>query len=70
MAGLLVFSRLVVDLRAGVTSSNWGTWRRDDSRLRFQCNVYVWGAITVLCFVVGILTMLGYVSLPSPGMSR
>jgi hypothetical protein len=59
LVGLLVVLRLATDLRSGVTSSNWGTWRRDQNRLSFRCNVGFWAAISLACFVLGILVMLG-----------
>ena len=65
LAAVLVLSRLIVDVRSGVTSSNWGTWRRRESRLGFQCNVCFWAFVTLLWFALGILTMAGWVPLPS-----
>ena len=65
MAGLLILSRLVVDLRSGVTSSNWGTWRRDENRVEFRRNICFWIVITLLWFVLGIFTVFGWVRLPS-----
>jgi hypothetical protein len=65
LAGLLVLSRLAVDLRSGVTSSNWGTWRRNDHRVGFLCNVCFWSVITILWFAVGIVAMLGFIQVSS-----
>lgn len=59
LLGLLVVLRLVTDVRSGITSSNWGTWRRDQNRLAFHCNVGFWAAISLACFILAILVMLG-----------
>jgi hypothetical protein len=66
MAGLLVLSRVIIDLRRGVTSSNWGTWRLRENRLAFRRNICFWGVVTVLWFVLGTLAMLQLIRLPSP----
>lgn len=66
LAGLLVLWRLVVDMRSGITSSNWGTWRRDEHRLAFRCNICFWGFITMLWSVLGVVTMFGFIRVPSP----
>jgi hypothetical protein len=65
MAGTLVLSRVIVDLRSGVSSSNWGTWQRNENRLGFRCNVSFWGVITLLWFALGSLAMLDLIRLPS-----
>ena len=65
MAGLLVVSRLVVDLRSGVTSSNWGTWRRDENQFAYYRNICFWGAIALAWFLFGVLVMLGWIPMPS-----
>ena len=64
MAGALVLSRIVNDLRSGVSSSNWGTWRRDESRVGFRRNTIFWAVVAALWFLVGFATMLGFVSWP------
>jgi hypothetical protein len=64
MAGALVLSRIVEDLRSGVSSSNWGTWRRDESRVGFHRNTIFWAVVATLWFLLGFATMLGFVSWP------
>lgn len=59
LVGVLVALRLATDWRSGVTSSNWGTWRRDQNRLAFGCNIGFWAAVSLACFVLGALVMLG-----------
>jgi hypothetical protein len=70
MAGLLVLSRLIVDLRCGVTSSNWGTWRRDENRGLFRCNICFWAFVTALWFMLGILIIGGFIQEPSGWVSQ
>lgn len=65
MAGMLVLSRVIVDVRSGVSSSNWGTWRRNEHRIGFRCNVCFWGVITLLWFILGSLAMLNLIRVPS-----
>ena len=65
MAGMLVLLRVIVDVRSGVTSSNWGTWRRTENRARFRCNTCFWGVIAVLWFVLGGLAMLELIPVPA-----
>ncbi len=66
MAGILVLWRLATDYRSGVTSSNWGTWRRDQNPRAFRRNVAFWGAVAALWFVLGAAIMIGLVRMPSP----
>jgi hypothetical protein len=65
MAGLLILRRLMVDLRRGITSSIWGTWRRDKNRFAFRCNICFWSAVTLLWSLLGIVILLGWVHLPA-----
>jgi hypothetical protein len=65
MAGLLILSRLAIDLRSAVTSSNWGTWRREKNRAGFFCNIGFWTVITLSLFVLGFLIIFEWVQLPS-----
>ncbi len=65
MVGLLILFRLRTDLRSGVTSSNWGSWRRDENRIGFRCNISLWSVLTLACFLLGVFTILGWVHLPS-----
>jgi hypothetical protein len=64
--GALTLSRLVVDLRRGETSSNWGHWRRNEHRIYFNWNVCFWGAIAAAWFVLGGLAMSGRIPLAGP----
>jgi hypothetical protein len=65
MAGLLLVWRLVIDWRSGVTSSNWGTWRRDLNPLGFRCNVGFWAAVAMLWFVLALVILLELIRLPT-----
>lgn len=65
MAGVLIFRRLAVDLRSGVTSSIWGTWRRDKDRLWFRCNICFWTAIALLWSILGLVIVFEWIHLPS-----
>jgi len=66
MAGLLVLLRLVGDIKSGVTSSNWGTWQRNQQRTKFYCNFIFWGVVTAFLFGVGALAMFGAIQVPTP----
>jgi hypothetical protein len=66
MAGVLVLWRLAVDCRSGVTSSNWGTWRRDQNPRGFRRNVAFWGMVAAVWFVLGAAIIVGLVRVPSP----
>lgn len=70
MAGLSVLSRLAMDFRSGVTSSNWGTWRRDEDYARYYRNTCFWAVVALLWFIFGVLIMIGYTPLPSIWFSR
>jgi hypothetical protein len=63
--GALTVSRLIIDLRSGETSSNWGHWRRSENRHYFLCNVGFWATIAVAWFALGGLAILGLIPLPS-----
>jgi hypothetical protein len=65
IAGLLILWRLVVDLRRGVTSSIWGTWRRDENRVAFRCNVCFWTFVALCLFLAGLMIGLEWVPLPA-----
>jgi hypothetical protein len=66
MAGALVLSRVVADSRAGISSSNWGTWRRRESPVGFHRNMTFWAVVATLWILLGLATMLGLVPWPMP----
>lgn len=66
LAGLLVLSRLIIDVRGGTTSSNWGTWRRHESPIRYHTNIGFWGLVTIFWFAIGILAIIGTIEVAAP----
>jgi len=66
MAGGLIALRLRADLHSGISSSNWGTWRHDENRLGFRCNICFWAAATLFWLVLGVLTAFELIPMPSP----
>ena len=65
LAGGLIWSRLALDVRSGVTSSNWGTWRRDTSPLGFRWNTGVWAVVATLWCGLGVLTVFHLIPVPT-----
>ncbi len=65
LVGMLLFVRLVSDLRSGVSSSNWGTWRRDENRQGFRLNIVFWGVVLLLCVALGVVVLCGVFQPPA-----
>lgn len=64
MAGSMIVARLATDYRSGISSSNWGTWRREQSRALFFCNLGFWTLIAGALMVLGLLVWGGIVGVP------
>jgi hypothetical protein len=56
-AGVAVFA--YTNVCEGVSSSNWGTFRRDQEPLRFWCDILVLALFAAVFMIAGLWAMLG-----------